>query len=84
MLTRDSALEFLNEVTVAPVTGTVRDIPTEVVLDENDGMPRLCAVNLDHLQTVRKDQLGAVIATLDAATLREVARAIRFALALVG
>ena len=49
ILTRDSALEFLGEVTVAPVTSVIRDIPTEVVLGPDDGMPRECAVNLDHL-----------------------------------
>jgi len=46
VLTRDSAVEFLGEVTVAPVTSTVRDIPSEVVLTSGDGMPRDCAINL--------------------------------------
>ncbi|MDE3035942.1 MAG: type II toxin-antitoxin system PemK/MazF family toxin, partial [Nitrospirota bacterium] len=39
ILTRDSALAFLGEVTVAPVTGTIRDIPSEVPLGKTDGMP---------------------------------------------
>jgi mRNA interferase MazF len=52
VLTRDSALEFLGEVTVAPITTTIRDIPTEVVLTAADGMPRACAVNLDHIDGV--------------------------------
>ena len=38
ILTRDSALEFLGEVTVAPITTTIRDIPTEVLLTKADGM----------------------------------------------
>lgn len=80
VLTRDSALEFLGEVTIAPVTSTVRDIPAEVILDESDGMQRRCAINLDHLQTVPKDRIGGTIATLDARTMREVARALVFAL----
>ncbi len=41
ILTRDSALEFLGEVTVAPITTTVRDIPSEVPLTPADGMPRI-------------------------------------------
>ena len=45
ILTRDSALEFLGEVTVAPITTTIRDIPTEVLLTKADGMLRDCAVN---------------------------------------
>lgn len=40
ILTRDSILEYLGEVTVAPVTSTVRDIPTEVALSKHDGTPR--------------------------------------------
>ena len=44
ILTRDSTLEFLGEVTVAPVTSTIRDIPSEVPLTEADGMSRDCAV----------------------------------------
>jgi mRNA interferase MazF len=40
ILARDSALEFLGEVTVAPVTSTIREIPSEVLLTEADGMPR--------------------------------------------
>jgi len=80
VLTRDSALEFLGEVTVAPVTSTVRDIPSEVVLTTKDGMPRDCAVNLDHVQTVSKGKLGAVITTLGASRMSEVRSALLFAL----
>ncbi|MGH7853240.1 MAG: type II toxin-antitoxin system PemK/MazF family toxin [Candidatus Binatia bacterium] len=32
ILTRDSALEFLGEATVAPITSTIRDIPSEVIV----------------------------------------------------
>jgi mRNA interferase MazF len=80
LLTRNSALEFLAEVTVAPVTSTMRDIPSEVVLGKHDGMPRDCAVNLDHLQTVSRRRLGPSITKLGDAKMREVARALRFAL----
>ena len=54
ILTRDSALEFLGEVTVAPITTTIRDIPSEVLLTKADGMPKDCAVNFDHLQTASR------------------------------
>jgi len=53
ILTRDSILEYLSEVTVAPVTTTVRQIPSEVFLSKSDSMPRDCAINFDHIQTVR-------------------------------
>ncbi len=43
-------------------------------------MSRACAINLDHLQTVHKDRLGALIATLSADRMREVRSALLFAL----
>lgn len=82
LLTRDSILEYLGEVTVAPVTSTIRDIPSEVRLDKEDGMPQDCAINFDHIQTVSKGRLGALITTLSAAKMREAASAIAFALGL--
>lgn len=80
ILTRDSALEFLGEVTVAPTTSRIRDIPTEVELGLEDGMPRDCAVNLDHVQTVSRGQLGALVTTLPERKLEEIRQALLFAL----
>ncbi len=80
VLTRDSALEFLGEVTVAPITSTIREIPTEVALGPVDGLPRECAVNLDHIQTVSRGQLGALITTLPERRLEEIRGALLFAL----
>jgi mRNA interferase MazF len=80
VLTRDSALEFLGEVTVAPITSTVRDIPSEVALSAIDGVPRPCAVNLDHVQTVSRGRIGARITRLSPDRMRDVTRALRFAL----
>lgn len=80
VLTRDSIIGALGEVTVAPVTSTIRDIPSEVLLTTGDGMPRNCAVNCDHLQTVCKDRIGALITRLPHSVMAEVGRAVRFAL----
>jgi mRNA interferase MazF len=80
VLTRDSALAFLGEVTVAPITSTVRNIPTEVLLTTEDGLSRTCAANLDHLQTVARDRVGALVATLSAARMAQVKEALLFAL----
>lgn len=80
VLTRDSVLEYLNEVTIAPITSTIREIPSEVVVGPEDGVPRYCAINLDHLQTVSKVQLGEVITTLTNARMSEVREALLFAL----
>lgn len=80
VLSRNSVLEYLGEVTVAPVTGTIRDIPSEVLLTQEDGVPKNCAVNCDHLQTVAKSKLGALLAVLSADKLAQVSKAVRFAL----
>ena len=80
ILTRDSALEFLVEVTIAPITSTVRDIPSEVLLTQEDGMPRECAVNLDHIQTVSRNKIGPLITTLSPMKLSEIRSALFFAL----
>jgi mRNA interferase MazF len=80
ILTRDSALEFLGEATVAPITRTIRDIPSEVLLTAADGFPSDCAINLDHVQTVTRSKLGALIITLDDNKMENVRRALMFAL----
>ena len=80
ILTRDSVLEYLNEVTIAPITSTVRNIPSEVFLTKADGMLRDCAVNCDHLQTVPKGKIGPLITSLLPAKMIDVGQAIRFAL----
>ena len=80
ILTRDSMLEYLGEATVAPITRTIRDIPSEVLLTPADGLPTDCAINLDHLQTVTKAKLGGLIATLDEHKMKSIRRALMFAL----
>ena len=80
ILTRDSALDFLGDVTVAPITSTIRDIPTEVILNEADGMPRECAVNLDHIQTVPRVKIGALITKLTPGRMDQTRTALSFAL----
>ncbi|HAK94163.1 MAG TPA: PemK family transcriptional regulator [Planctomycetes bacterium] len=80
ILTRNSALDFLGEVTVAPVTSTIRDIPTEVALGPSDGMPMECAVNLDHVQTVSRARIGGLITVLDTDVMTAVRGALLFAL----
>ncbi|MDO9541528.1 MAG: type II toxin-antitoxin system PemK/MazF family toxin, partial [Kiritimatiellia bacterium] len=77
ILTRDSVIEYLNEVTVAPITSILRDIPSETHLSTEDGMPKECAVNCDHLQTISKNKLGNVITTLPQSKMKEVQAAIR-------
>ena len=80
ILTRNSVLEYLGEVTIAPVTSTVRDIPSEVFLSIQDGMSKDCVINFDHIQTVSKGKIGSLINTLSPDNLEKVYKAIHFAL----
>lgn len=82
ILTRNSAIGFLNALTVAPITTTVRDIPSEVLLTPEDGLLTDCAANLDNIQTVPKAKLGSLIAYLSPERMTEVNQAIGFALGL--
>ena len=80
ILTRDSIMEYLGEVTVAPITSTIRNIPSEVLLSKNDGMPKDCVINFDHIQTVSKEKIGLLITSLSFEKLQEVQEAILFAI----
>jgi mRNA interferase MazF len=80
ILTRNSAIAVLNSVTIAPITSTIRSIPTEVVLTKEDGLPHTCAANFDNLQTVPKSNIGARIARLTGRKMKEAAAAVSFAL----
>lgn len=80
VLTRTAAIRYLNRVTVAPITSTIRDIPTEVALTEDDGVRARCAVNLDHVVTLPKAALGRRVTGLAPERMVEVCRALGFAL----
>lgn len=80
VLTRDSAISYLSAVTVAPVTSTIRGVPSEVLLTEDDGMKERCAINLHNVVTVSKVHLGRRVAMLSSERLRELCAALGFAL----
>ena len=80
VLTRDSAIGHLATVTVAPITSTIRGVPSEVVLNEQDGMKSACAVNLHNAVTVSQERLGKRMAQLSSARMNEVCAALRFSL----
>ena len=65
---------------MAPLTRTIREIPSEVVLTPDDGVAVTSAVNLDHVQTVSKGRIGALITTLNDAKMDELRSALLFAL----
>ena len=80
VLTRSSAIAYLSTVTVAPVTSTIRGVPSEVALSEEDGMKGSCAVNLHNAITVAQDRLGKRVAQLSSSRMDEICAALRFSL----
>jgi len=80
VLTRDSAISYLSTVSVAPITSTIRGVPSEVALGEDDGMKAPCAVNLHNTITVSKDRLGKRVARLSGPRMDEICAALRFSL----
>jgi len=80
VLTRTSALAYLSTATVAPITSTIRAVPSEVRLDEQDGMKAPCAVNLHSAVSVSQHRLGKRVAQLTSARMDEICAALRFSL----
>ena len=80
VLTRASAIGHLATVTVAPITPTVRGVPSEAILDVDDGMKGRCAVNLHNAVTIAQTRLGRRVSNLGVARMEEVCAALRFAL----
>ena len=80
ILTRGSAIGHLSSVTVAPITSTVREVPSEVVLEVDDGMKGRCAVNLHNVVTISLERLGKRVGSLSEERMREVCAALGFAL----
>ena len=66
MVTRDQAIPVLNNVIVAPVTRTIRDIPTCVPVGPEHGIEHESAVTFDNLAAVPKALLTLRLGRLDA------------------
>ena len=79
LLTRTSAFGYLNKVTVAEVTTTIRGIPQEVQLSLREGLREPSVANLDNIHVVPVRRLGQRIGRLGLAREREVKRALGYA-----
>jgi mRNA interferase MazF len=78
VLTRDIAIHYLSTVTVAPITSTIRGVPSEVLLSEEDGMKAACAVNLHNAVSVSRARLGKRVARLSSLRMSEICATLRF------
>lgn len=79
---RSDPLGKRTQVTCAAITRTTRGIPTEVPLDQRDGMRETSAINCDDLFTIDKTRLVDRIGQLSQSRLEDFHRALRFALAI--
>lgn len=79
ILTRPEAIPILSRVLVAPITRTIRGIPTEVRFDQADGMPEECVASFDNVRQISRALLSEPIATLSGARMHEVCRALAIA-----
>jgi mRNA interferase MazF len=80
VLTRDSAIAYLSTVTIAPISSTIRGVPSEVVLGDEDGMKIQCAVNLHNTITVSKERLGKRVSQLHSRRMNQICASLRFSL----
>jgi mRNA interferase MazF len=76
IVTRSDACPVLKRLVVAPVTRTVRGIPTEIALGEDEGLPAECAASFDNLQPVNQTLLAARLGRLNDSRAHEVCRAL--------
>jgi len=80
LLSRDAAYNVRTSVSVAVITRTIRNIPVEVLLGQEDGMQAKCVVNLDDIMTIPRTRLTEQVTALSAKKMDEVAKALIFAL----
>ncbi len=79
ILSRQDVIPLLQTVLVAPITSTIRGAPSEVVVGIEAGLKHDSAINLDHIQPVRKEQLRQFLGTASPETLAKVCRALAVA-----
>ena len=84
MLTRDAAIPLLNKVTCAPITRTIRGIPSEVEVGRTHGLPETAVINCDNIITIAKTDLDPrPVGTLDMASRARLDRALRYSLDII-
>ena len=79
ILSRQRVIGLLRTVMVAPVTSAIRGLPSEVPLDESNGLKHASAANLDHIQTVNQQHLRQFVGSLTPEQMRQICRALSIA-----
>jgi mRNA interferase MazF len=84
ILTRDAAIPLLNKVTCAPITRTIRGIPSEVEVGKEHGLPETAVITCDNLITVAKTDLDPEpVGHLDLVMRARLDRALRYSLDII-
>ena len=81
VLSRPEVIGLLHSVLVAPITSTIRGLPSEVPIGVAEGLKHPSAVNLDHVQTVEKARLVGYVGSLAPEKMRAVCGALAIAVA---
>jgi mRNA-degrading endonuclease toxin of MazEF toxin-antitoxin module len=76
ILSRQSSISVMQRVVAVPATRTIRGGPSELLLDEDDGMPSECVLAFDNITNVSKALFVEHICTIRGERLAEVCRAI--------
>ena len=80
VLSRDAAIPRLRRALIAPCTTTIRNLPSEVVLEPGDDpVPRRSAVNLDSVESVSIAVLVERIGRLSDARMHDLCTALEVA-----
>ncbi len=77
VVSRNEAIPVLRGILVAPVTRTVRSIPTEVALGADDGLPVECVATFDNLRTLPRSLLVRRVGALDGTRRPDLCAALR-------
>ena len=80
VLSRQIALHHLRTAIVAPITSTIRGLPSEIHVGVSDGLKKESVVNLDHLYTVPQKELRKFVGNVGEKRMREVCDSVQVAL----
>lgn len=80
VLTRDAVVNSIESIVVALVTRTIRNLPSEVILSKQEGLPVRSVASMDNLMTVPRTRLSRLMGSCAATKIAEIDAAVRFAL----
>lgn len=79
VLSRQDALPLLRTAIIAPITSTIRGLPSEVVVGTEVGLSHPSAISLDNVRAVEQSGLRRFVGTLSEGKMGQVCRALAFA-----